>query len=188
MPENWRSSFPYTVGKLLMPLIQSPLQVTSILGGWEAQLAIIQGELGGFFVRSTDETFQFKHLNYRRDRDSFSLGFQTHNQAPFDTLTAAKSVTWRLNTYSGDWRVPARALSELDGTNFQPRRLSEMPAWVGDIGLVVICTRLESGILGSIGKTYRSGKNLTVCGRVAQTCLRCELSGLYGTRRFWQFR
>ena len=105
--------------------------------GWEAQLAIIQGELGGFFVRSTDETFQFKHLNYRRDRDSFSLGFETHNQAPFDTLTAAKSVTWRLNTYSGDWRVPARDYRNWMEQTFKPRLLSEMPAWVGDIGLVV---------------------------------------------------
>ena len=105
--------------------------------GWEAQLAIIQGELGGFFVCSTDETFQFKLLNYRRDRDSFSLGFETHNQAPFDTRTAAKSVMWRLNTYAGDWRVPARDYRNWMEQTFKPRRLSEMPDWVGDIGLVV---------------------------------------------------
>ena len=30
-------------------------------GLWEAQLAIIQGERGGFYVRGTDETFQFKN-------------------------------------------------------------------------------------------------------------------------------
>ena len=27
---------------------------------WEVQLAILQGEQGGFFVRGADETFQFK--------------------------------------------------------------------------------------------------------------------------------
>lgn len=29
-------------------------------GSWEVQLAILQGEQGGFFVRGADETFQFK--------------------------------------------------------------------------------------------------------------------------------
>ena len=35
---------------------------------WEAQLAIVQGERGGFYVRNTDNTFQFKRLiGYRPD-------------------------------------------------------------------------------------------------------------------------
>ena len=75
---------------------------------WEAQLAIIQAEQGGFYVRGTDETFQFKALHYEKDIESFALNFETQNQAPFDTLNSAKSVTWQLNTYVGDWRVPAR--------------------------------------------------------------------------------
>ena len=29
---------------------------------WEAQLAIVQGERGGFYVRNTDNTFRFKRL------------------------------------------------------------------------------------------------------------------------------
>jgi hypothetical protein len=74
----------------------------------EAQLAIIQAEHGGFYVRGADETFQFKALHYEKDVESFALNFETQSQAPFDALTSAKSVTWRLNTYVGDWRVPAR--------------------------------------------------------------------------------
>ena len=31
--------------------------------GWEAQLVIVQGERGGFYVRNTDNTFQFKNLS-----------------------------------------------------------------------------------------------------------------------------
>ena len=31
-------------------------------GSWEVQLAILQGEQGGFFVRGVDKTFQFKVL------------------------------------------------------------------------------------------------------------------------------
>ena len=114
-------------------------------GRWEAQLAIIQDEQGGFFVRGTDDTFQFKELRYQSDTDTFGLGFQTHNQAPWDTLTSAKSVTWRLNTYSGDWRVPARIYRDWMESTFNPWRLTDMPAWVADIGLVIIY-ELDKGL------------------------------------------
>ena len=107
-------------------------------GSWEAQLAILQGQSGGFYVRSTDETFQFKVLHYEKDIESFALGFETQNQAPFDVLTSAKSVTWRLNTYTGDWRVPARQYRDWMERTFKPWRLDEMPTWVQEIGLVVI--------------------------------------------------
>ena len=106
-------------------------------GGWEAQLAIVQGGLGGFFVRCTDNTFQFKQFVYDREDDGFALNFGTHNQAPFDTLTAAESHLWRFNTYTGDWRVPARQYRNWMEGAFNPRRLSEMPAWVENISLFV---------------------------------------------------
>ena len=107
-------------------------------GSWEAQLAILQGQSGGFYVRSTDETFQFKALHFEKDIESFALGFETQNQAPFDALTSAKSVVWRLNTYTGDWRVPARQYRDWMERTFKPWRLDEMPTWVQEIGLVVI--------------------------------------------------
>ena len=112
-------------------------------GSWEVQLAILQGEQGGFFVRGEDKTFQFKVLHYEKDIESFSIGFETQNQAPFDGLTSAKSVVWRLNTYSGDWRVPARQYRDWMERAFKPWRLDELPAWVGDIGLVVIYHGLD---------------------------------------------
>ena len=110
---------------------------------WEAQLAIIQAERGGFYVRGTDETFQFKGLNYRRAAESFGLGFITRNQAPWDGLTAAKSVIWRLNAYVGDWCVPAQIYRDWMEATFDPWRLSDVPAWVQDIGLVADDVRLD---------------------------------------------
>ncbi len=118
-------------------------------GSWEVQLAILQGEQGGFFVRSTDATFQFKTLHYQKDLgESFALGFGTQNQAPFDALTSAKSVIWRLNAYSGDWRVPAKQYRDWMEQTFKPWRLDEMPAWVREIGLVV--TYINPGLDVSI--------------------------------------
>ena len=100
---------------------------------WQAQLIIVQRAVGGFFVRSTDDTFRFKNLTYSRKGDSFHLGFSTQNDAPFDTLTSIKSVEWRLNTYTGGWRVPARQYQDWMEKTFQPKRLSEMPEWVEQI-------------------------------------------------------
>ena len=131
-------------------------------GSWEVQLAILQGEQGGFFVRGADDTFQFKVLHYEKDVESFSLGFETQNQAPFDTLTAAKSVVWRLNTYSGDWRVPARQYRDWMEQTFKPWRLDQMPTWVGEIGLIAtyIDPRLEISILDGLAAQVDPGKTL----------------------------
>ena len=128
-------------------------------GKWEVQLAILQGEQGGFFVRGADETFQFKALHYEKDIESFALGFETQNQAPFDALTSAKSVVWRLNTYSGDWRVPARQYRDWMERTFQPWRLSDMPTWVEDIGLVVICG-LDTKMLDKLAEQVDPTKTL----------------------------
>ncbi len=129
---------------------------------WEVQLAILQGEQGGFFVRGVDETFQFKVLHYEKDVESFALGFETQNQAPFDALTSAKSIVWRLNTYSGDWRVPARDYRDWMERTFKPWRLDEMPAWVGEIGLVVtyIDPRLDVGTLDKLAEQVDPRKTL----------------------------
>ena len=105
--------------------------------GWETQLAIVQGERGGFLVRNTDDTFQFKHFIYDRQGEEFALHFNTHNQAPFDSWTTAKSQMWRFNTYASDWRVPARIYRDWMEKTFNPRRLSDMPAWVENISLFV---------------------------------------------------
>ncbi len=143
-------------------------------GGWEAQLAIIQGQRGGFFVRSTDDTFQFKHLIYDRDRDGFALNFQTQNQAPFDTLISAKSVTWRFNTYTDDWRVPARQYRDWMEGSFNPRRLSDMPAWVGDIGLIVDGIGLEDiDLLEKLAELVDPTKTLL------------KVSGCFEGREWW---
>ena len=103
--------------------------------GWEAQLAIVQGERGGFYVRNTDDTFQFKRFIYDRLDDGVALNFRTYNQAPFDSHTTGQSQMWRFNTYAGDWRVPARRYRDWMERAFSPMTLSEKS--VEDVTLFV---------------------------------------------------
>ena len=127
---------------------------------WKAQLAIIESARGGFYVRGTDETFQFKGLEYRSDAESFGFAFRTYNHAPWDGLTSAKSVTWRLNTYVGDWCVPAEIHRDWMEQAFDPWRLSDMPAWVSDIGLVVVHSDLNAEALTSLAEVVDPTKTL----------------------------
>ena len=157
---NLKLILPAESGQIIDASSSISYKTLSYPGGWEAQLAILQGERGGFYVRGTDETFQFKELDYQSDAQAFGLGFQTHSQAPFDTLTSAKSVAWRLNTYIGDWRVPARIYRDWMETIFNPWRLSNMPAWVGDIGLVVMYGGLDTQVLDKLAELVNPTKTL----------------------------
>ena len=157
---NLKLILPAEGGQVLDAEYPKPSANFGYPGAWETQLAIMQGDRGGFFVRGTDPTFQFKQLRYERNSDSFVLGFQTHNQAPFDKLDSAKSVTWRLNTYAGDWRVPAREYRDWMEQTFNPKRISEMPAWVGDIGLVVVYGGLDITFLNRLAKLIDPAKTL----------------------------
>lgn len=104
---------------------------------WEAQLVIVEGPGRGFYVWADDATGRFKRLAVTLKPDGWWLGFTTWNNAPFAGLDACRSARWRLNTYQGDWRVPARRYREWS-RRAMPRGLAGQPAWVKDIRCVVI--------------------------------------------------
>ncbi len=103
-------------------------------GRWAAQLAILQGGGGGFFVRSTDTTFRFKAVYHAPSGEHFGMSFKTHNFAPFRDKNEITSVEWRLNVYRGDWQVPAEIYRNWMETAFQPK---QPPAWVKDLEVVI---------------------------------------------------
>ena len=103
-------------------------------GKWGAQLAILQGGDGGFFVRSTDTTFRFKELKYVPSGEHFGISFRTDNPAPFLDKSEITSVEWCLNAYRGDWQVPARIYRDWMESAFQPK---PPPAWVKELELVI---------------------------------------------------
>lgn len=115
---------------------------------WEAQLAIVQGHRGGFSVRCTDNTFQFKQLIYGRRGDGVALHFATYNQAPFDLHTTGQSQLWRFNTYAGDWRIPAKKYRDWMERTFSPTTLSEKS--VDDVTLFIGSTRSSIGVTNTV--------------------------------------
>ncbi len=102
---------------------------------WQVRLAILEGHAGGCSIMSLDEEYRFSRFNYTRHPDAFELEFLTDNFFPFeDHIT---STTWRLNTYAGDWRVPAETYRQ-DMIRRNETRVAPRPAWLKDIQLVVM--------------------------------------------------
>ena len=132
--------------------------------GWEAQLGIAQGARGGLYIRNTDNTLQFKRFIYDRADDGFAFNFGTYNQAPFDAYTRGTSQMWRFNTYAGGWRVPARIYREWMEQAFNPRRLSDMPAWVEDITLIVSASPGMVGLPEKLAQLVDPTKTLLYLG------------------------
>ena len=108
-------------------------------GTWEAQLAILQGQRGGVFVRSDDTQYEFKTLELENDAvdDSFAINFWQMPPTLPDPRTQITTATWRLNAYQSDWQVPALHYRNWMHTALLPVDRSEMPDWVDDIELVI---------------------------------------------------
>ena len=121
-------------------------------GSWEVQFVCVQGTEGGLSVWSQDTAMRFKGMAWQRRGDHIDLAFDTQNYAPFDDLTAAESVEWRLAFHKGDWRVPARRYREWMHKTYPLTRIEEQqPAWVRDIRFVVI-THSDRRIIDELAK------------------------------------
>ena len=133
-------------------------------GYWQAQLAILQGEHGGVFVRSNDTQYQFKTLEYITESGSFAVNFGQNPPAPYNQQKQATTATWRLNAYEGDWQVPALHHRQWMHEALKPLDRREMPAWVNDIKLVIRCpfyhSDMEAGILGKLSQLVDPEKTL----------------------------
>ena len=133
-------------------------------GHWQAQLVILQEQRGGFFVRSDDTRYQFKTFEYIPKGENFSLYFGQYPPAPIEQPKQITSATWRLNTYQGDWQVPALHHRQWMHETLKPADRSQMPAWVNDIELIVNVpfypVDMEAGILGKLSQLVDPEKTL----------------------------
>ena len=111
---------------------------------WHARLAILQGDTGGCSIMSTDETYRFNTCYYTRYSDAFKVEFMTENFWPAEDhpedsedYQHITSTTWRLNTYTGDWQVPAEKHRQ-GMIQRNASRVAHKPAWVKDIQLIMM--------------------------------------------------
>jgi hypothetical protein len=100
---------------------------------------VVEGQGRGFYVWADDAEGRYKRLDVARTAQGWQLRFGSVNNAPWEALKTCRSVAWRLNTYEGDWRVPAKRYRDWMEANLRPTRVEQQqPAWVKDIRCVVI--------------------------------------------------
>ncbi len=128
---------------------------------WEAQMVAWEGKGGGFVIYTRDDP-TFRRLHLSRRGDFMDVGLETEVPAPWKKETDAPTVEWRINTYRGDWRVPAAGYRSLMAFLRRPVEAVGNRAWVRDIRTVVnvTCNSLEPTLLESLGKSLDPKKTL----------------------------
>ena len=74
---------------------------------WEAGLAILQSKSSGFWIHTRDARYRYKALQVGGQDGPNTIGLDTEAYGPLDDNLAAGGLTWRINVFNGDWKVPA---------------------------------------------------------------------------------
>jgi len=128
---------------------------------WNAQLAVAERNGRSMMVHSEDTAFKFKALNLTRGDGLSTLGFESEQTGPVWSNRNAGGVEWRLNTYDGDWRKPARRYQHwMFRTYSLDVKQAARPDWVNNIEFSIGWAPSSTGMLDSLAKVYDPAKTL----------------------------
>lgn len=120
---------------------------------WEAGLAILQSKEGGFWMHAQDNKYRYKALQTGSDSDAFIIGLDSEAYGPLDNNLSVGGICWRLDTYNGDWTVPANTYREWywKAYNLEAEEQKRQP-WVSDIKLALSWCPGKTEILDALAK------------------------------------
>ena len=145
--------------KLDDPLIKNSRWIWP--SSWEAGLAILQSKEGGFWVHTQDNQYRFKALQTGMESNPFVIGFDSETNGPIDNNLGAGGICWRINTYTGDWHVPAEKYRQWywKAYNLEAEEQKRQP-WINDVSLAVSWCPGKPEILDAIAKRVSPKKVL----------------------------
>ncbi len=118
---------------------------------WEAGLAILQGEDGGFWVHCRDMHSRYKALQVGLPEQALGIGLETEAYGPIDANLATGGLAWRLNVHDGDWQQPAAIYRDWLDQAWRPGDC-DRPDWVQKLRLAVSWCPTDHSILTEIAK------------------------------------
>jgi len=129
--------------------------------GWEAGLAILQSQDGGFWVHTRDTRYRFKALQTGIGSDPYALGFDSEAYGPVEQNLSAGGLCWRLNVYRGGWQVPAETYRKWywQAYGLAAEEHKRQP-WIFDLKLAVSWCPGRSEILDALAKRVSPHKVL----------------------------
>jgi hypothetical protein len=128
---------------------------------WEAGLAIFQSTEGGFWIHAQDNRYRFKALQTGIESDPFVIGLDSETNGPIDDNLSAGGICWRINTFRGDWHVPAEKYRQWywKAYNLEAEERRRQP-WINDIKLALSWCPGKPEILDALAKRVSPKKVL----------------------------
>lgn len=125
---------------------------------WEDNFVAFGLETGGFWIWNEGSRNRFKRLHIAEHR----LAFDTQNYGPIHDLLSAGGMTWKINTYTGDWTAPVLSYREiLKADPIWEKSMSTLPDWFDDIKLAYCWCPTDPGILDTL-KKYIDPKHVLI--------------------------
>jgi hypothetical protein len=121
---------------------------------WEAGLAILQGNDGGFWVHCQDDRYRYKGIKVGLQDNTQCLGFDTDAYGPLDNNLSSGGLAWRINVYNGDWQVPAGKYRDWLIKGFGLDKAIR-PDWVKDIKFAISWCPTNPAILDALAKILK---------------------------------
>jgi hypothetical protein len=120
---------------------------------WEAGLAILQADQGGFWVHTQDNRYRYKSLHVGTAKDAMRLGFDTQAYGPIDNNLSAGGLAWRINVFAKDWHEPAERYRQWlwQAYDLQAEREHRGP-WVRDVRFAVSWCPTDEAVLDALAK------------------------------------
>ena len=129
---------------------------------WEENFVAFGTETGGMWIYSEGSRNRFKFLHIRNNDDPYSVAFDAQNYGPIEDLLSAGGVTWKINTYQGDWTVPVEQYRNmLMQDSAWERSKATLPEWFSDIKLAYCWCPTDEKIL-DILKEYIEPKHVLI--------------------------
>ena len=123
---------------------------------WEAGLAILQSNKGGFWIHCRDDRYRYKSLKVGTKSDPFSLGFDSEAYGPVDDNLGAGGIAWRINVFQGEWKVPAGQYRDWlrSAYRLEKREAARSP-WIFDVRFAVSWCPGDPKILDALSKRLK---------------------------------
>ncbi len=116
---------------------------------WQAGLAILDGDAGGFWVHCQDSCYRYKALHVGSPADANCLSLDTESYGPLDLSLGSGGLAWRINVHEGDWRTPAAQYRDWLARTYRPER-TPRPDWLAELRFAISWCPCDPGILDAL--------------------------------------